>query len=148
VLSIGLQQLKQDMRYRVKLANVNKPKSGSLTSTAFDEPLAFGDDEQEAGRIGGTSNDLVRRSGDLTAADFIPINETDFVLAAKTTTTTTSTVEPQNDYLIQNWQFEIRKLTYDDAGTYQCLLGLVKPIAKNITLQVIRMLKSFNKQTN
>ena len=43
-------------------------------------------------------------------------------------------------YLIQNWQFEIRKLTYDDAGTYTCLLPLVKPITKNITLQIIRKL--------
>jgi single-stranded DNA-specific DHH superfamily exonuclease len=44
----------------------------------------------------------------------------------------------EEKYLIQNWQFEIRKLTYEDAGTYTCLLPLVKPITKNITLQVIR----------
>ncbi len=41
-------------------------------------------------------------------------------------------------YLIQNWQFEIRKLTYEDAGVYQCLLPLVNPIFKNVTLQVMR----------
>ena len=46
--------------------------------------------------------------------------------------------EESSRFLIQNWQFEIRKLTYDDAGTYTCLLPLVKPITKNITLQVIR----------
>ena len=46
-------------------------------------------------------------------------------------------------YLIQNWQFEIRKLTYEDAGTYTCLLPLVKPITKNITLQVIREFNFF-----
>ena len=43
-------------------------------------------------------------------------------------------------YLIQNWQLEIRKITFEDAGTYQCLLPLVKPIVKNITLQVVRKL--------
>ena len=51
--------------------------------------------------------------------------------------------EESSRFLIQNWQFEIRKLTYDDAGTYTCLLPLVKPITKNITLQVIRELKCF-----
>ena len=51
-------------------------------------------------------------------------------------------------YTIQNWQFQIRKLTYEDAGTYQCLLPLVKPLTKNITLQVIRKsLNFFNKIT-
>lgn len=44
----------------------------------------------------------------------------------------------RHKYLVQNWQFEIRKITFEDAGTYQCLLPLVKPIVKNITLQVIR----------
>ena len=49
-----------------------------------------------------------------------------------------STSNEDTQFLIQNWQFEIRKLTYEDAGTYTCLLPLVKPITKNITLQVIR----------
>ena len=46
-------------------------------------------------------------------------------------------------YLIQNWEFEIRKLTYEDTGTYVCLLPLAKPITKNVTLQVIRKFKFF-----
>ena len=46
--------------------------------------------------------------------------------------------QTQPKYSVQNWQFEIRKLTYEDAGTYQCLLPLVNPIYKNITLQVMR----------
>ena len=54
-----------------------------------------------------------------------------------------STLNDLGKYLIQNWQFEIRKLTYEDAGTYTCLLPLVKPITKNVTLQVIRESASF-----
>ena len=46
-----------------------------------------------------------------------------------------------NDYTIENWQFEIRKLTFEDSGTYQCLLSLVKPITRNITLKILRKLK-------
>ena len=46
----------------------------------------------------------------------------------------------KNKYLKENWQFEIRKLNYEDAGVYQCSLPLVVPLAKNITLQVIRKL--------
>jgi hypothetical protein len=44
----------------------------------------------------------------------------------------------EKDYLIENWQFEIRKVTFEDAGTYQCLLSLVKPITRNITLKILR----------
>lgn len=44
----------------------------------------------------------------------------------------------ENEHFIQNWQFEIRKLTYEDSGVYQCSLPLVKPITKNVTLKVIR----------
>lgn len=42
------------------------------------------------------------------------------------------------EYSNEKWSFVIRKLTYEDAGTYQCFLPLVEPIFKNITLQVIR----------
>ena len=52
-----------------------------------------------------------------------------------------ASLSDEDKYLIQNWQFEIRKLTYEDAGTYTCLLPLVKPITKNVTLQVIRKIK-------
>ena len=41
------------------------------------------------------------------------------------------------EYTRENWQFEIRRLNYEDAGVYQCSLPLAQPIAKNITLQVI-----------
>ena len=43
VLSIGLQQLKQDMRYRVKNLSLNRPKS-----VLFDEPLVFNFDNHES----------------------------------------------------------------------------------------------------
>ena len=43
-----------------------------------------------------------------------------------------------NKFINENWQFEIRRLNYEDSGTYQCLLSLAKPITKNVTLQVIR----------
>jgi hypothetical protein len=51
--------------------------------------------------------------------------------------------EKASDYSIENWQFEIRKLVFEDSGTYQCLLSLVKPIIRNITLKIIRMFKHF-----
>ncbi len=44
------------------------------------------------------------------------------------------------EYLKENWEFQIRRINYDDAGTYQCLLSLATPITRNITLQVIRKL--------
>ena len=44
----------------------------------------------------------------------------------------------QVDYSMENWQFEIRRLDYEDAGKYQCSLSLAKPLAKNITLEVRR----------
>ena len=78
---------------------------------------------------------LVKRDDNLGSSTIL-VNTT----STMTTTTTSTNIDPKNDYLIQNWQFEIRKLTYDDAGTYQCLLPLVKPISKNIKLQVIRKL--------
>lgn len=121
VLSIGLQQLKQDMRYRVKVLGLNKPKSSTSMS---DEPLIFDADNSGDSDIVEQSNDLVKRGHDHLEFERINI--------------TTSTADPREDYLIQNWQFEIRKVTFDDAGTYQCLLPLVKPISKNITLQVRR----------
>jgi hypothetical protein len=43
-----------------------------------------------------------------------------------------------NDYMFENWQLEIRKVTYDDTGLYQCSLPLVHPQYINITLKVIR----------
>ena len=46
--------------------------------------------------------------------------------------------DKSNEYSIENWQFEIRKVTFDDSGTYQCLLPLVKPITRNITLKILR----------
>ena len=57
-------------------------------------------------------------------------------ISARTNSLTSNNNKPK--YLIQNWQFEIRKLTYEDAGVYQCLLPLVNPIFKNVTLQVMR----------
>lgn len=44
--------------------------------------------------------------------------------------------EDQVDYTKENWQFEIRRLNYEDSGKYQCSLSLAKPVAKNITLEV------------
>jgi len=44
----------------------------------------------------------------------------------------------QVEYSKENWQFEIRRLDYEDAGKYQCSLSLAQPIAKNITLEVRR----------
>jgi hypothetical protein len=44
----------------------------------------------------------------------------------------------QVDYSKENWQFEIRRLDYEDSGKYQCSLSLAQPIAKNITLEVRR----------
>ena len=38
-----------------------------------------------------------------------------------------------------NWQLEIRKVTYDDIGVYQCSLPLVNPQQKNISVKIIRM---------
>lgn len=46
--------------------------------------------------------------------------------------------DPNSEYLVENWQFEIRKLTFEDAGTYQCLLPLIKPITRNVTLKILR----------
>ena len=54
--------------------------------------------------------------------------------------------EKTNDYSIENWQFEIRKLIFEDSGTYQCLLSLVKPIIRNITLKIIRMFIYFQNE--
>ena len=51
--------------------------------------------------------------------------------------------EKNDKFINENWQFEIRRLNYEDSGTYQCLLSLAKPITKNITLQVIRNLALF-----
>lgn len=111
VLSIGMQQLKQDMRYRVKVINMNKTKSqhgqhhhhAMLLPSTIDTTNS--DDSLEVAGSGSHHNHHHSSS---------------------------------RKYLIQNWSFEIRKLTYEDSGTYQCLLPLVKPITKNITLQVIR----------
>lgn len=44
------------------------------------------------------------------------------------------------EFTKEKWSFVIRKLTYEDAGTYQCFLPLIEPMFKNITLQVIRKL--------
>jgi hypothetical protein len=41
-----------------------------------------------------------------------------------------------------NWQLEIRKVTYDDIGVYQCSLPLVNPQQKNITVKIIRKFHS------
>lgn len=103
VLSIGTQQLRQDMRFRVKVNNIklqtgaNASLSNNNNNNNFDSDLYSNNDE-----------DGLLDSG-----------------------------KSKQTYLVQNWQFEIRKLTYEDAGTYQCLLPLVNPIFKNITLQVI-----------
>lgn len=52
------------------------------------------------------------------------------------------------DYSKENWQFEIRRLNYEDAGIYQCSLPLERPLAKNITLQVIPDLSIEPKKAN
>lgn len=128
VLSIGIQQLKQDMRYRVKVANLNRVKSAAAGASMYEEPLVYNDvvalDAVE-------SVDHIRKRDDSAHESSSTSTTREHVDASSATAAT-------NAYLIQNWQFEIRKLTYDDAGTYQCLLPLVKPISKNITLQVIR----------
>lgn len=104
VLSIGHQQLKQDMRYRIRLVNYNKNTKSPDESEKSQKRYAI---------LPGNGEEL-----DPNMAS-IPTNL-------------------RHRYLIQNWQLEIRKINFDDAGTYQCLLPLVKPIVKNITLQVVR----------
>jgi hypothetical protein len=106
-LSIGLQQLKQDMRYRVKVVDLSE-KRNSLGK----RKIKTIDNENENEENNDSSMIMMQQSS--------------------------STSNEDTQFLIQNWQFEIRKLTYEDAGTYTCLLPLVKPITKNITLQVIR----------
>ena len=142
VLSIGMQQLKQDMRYRVKVQNLSKSpgRPGGLAGTS-DEPLVFDSDMEQHHHHHHhqkQGNDLVKRDDNNASLADAASSFDNASLSTTTESTTTTTVDPRNDYIIQNWQFEIRKLTFDDAGTYQCLLPLVKPIAKNITLQVIR----------
>lgn len=92
VLSIGSQQLKQDMRYRVKQIHMNNE-----AAHVNREPLEYTSEKSSI-------HDLEEKT---------------------------------NDYSIENWQFEIRKLIFEDSGTYQCLLSLVKPIIRNITLKII-----------
>jgi hypothetical protein len=134
VLSIGLQQLKQDMRYRVKVATLNRVRVNS--NNMYEEPLAFSDAEHDEESTSEHS-DLFKRDQP-TDSQLVDNNinnnnsENDSIHGGN---------PKSSQYLIQNWQFEIRKLTYEDAGTYQCLLPLVKPISKNITLQVIRKLR-------
>jgi hypothetical protein len=111
------------MRYRVKKLNLSRPKS-----LVFDEPLVFNFDNNESTP---ESDSIVKRDDNL--GSLTPLESTP-------TSTTITTVDPRSEYLIENWQFEIRKLTYEDAGTYQCSLPLLKPISKNIKLQVIRKL--------
>lgn len=111
VLSVGLLQLKQDMRYRVKMIDVSKQAKMKQTN----EPNEYSEEDynennNNVGVNGFSNNNGLYRSADL----------------------------KDRSYQIENWQFEIRKLTYEDAGTYQCLLPLVKPVTRNITLQVIR----------
>lgn len=111
VLSVGLLQLKQDMRYRVKMIDVSKQTKMKHTN----ELNEYSEEEyNENGNSGGVSSSL-SNNGLYRSADL-----------------------KDKSYQIENWQFEIRKLTYEDAGTYQCLLPLVKPVTRNITLQVIR----------
>jgi len=112
VLSVGLLQLKQDMRYRVKMIDVSKQAKIKQTN----EPNEYSEEEynengNNSGASGSSTNNGLYRSADL---------------------------KDIKSYQVENWQFEIRKLTYEDAGTYQCLLPLVKPVTRNITLQVIR----------
>jgi hypothetical protein len=115
VLSVGLQQLKQDMRYRVKVVNSNNMKKSSLLASTAS---SFNSNSETNNLINQSIESLTQNSEKSQQADSI-----------------------RNKYLIQNWSFEIRKLAYEDSGTYQCLLPLVKPITKNITLQVIRNFK-------
>ena len=130
VLSIGHQQLKQDMRYRVKEVDLNHKLKRTIldvntknyiNNNSFSTFNSHSQDEEYP--INNTSNK-------------VNFNETDYDQV------TLNTIK-KTKYLIQNWQFEIRKLTYDDSGTYTCLLPLVKPITKNVTLQVIRRILYF-----
>ena len=115
VLSIGLQQLKQDMRYRVKVVNLSEHHHPISKRTININSTLLHNDHEYLTQLSNKSN-----------GTDTPENQ-DVKLE-----------ELKIKYSIQNWQFEIRKLSYDDAGTYSCLLPLVKPINKNITLQVIR----------
>jgi hypothetical protein len=126
------------MRYRVKevdlnhklkrtILDVNTKNSINNNNNSFSTFNSHSRDEEYP--INNTSN-------------IVNFNETDYDQV------TLNTIK-KTKYLIQNWQFEIRKLTYDDSGTYTCLLPLVKPITKNVTLQVIRrILYFFSKESN
>ena len=102
-----MQQLKQDMRYRVKVVNLNERHNAIVKRT-----------ERNTDQLEYALN-VTTHIGDAASKE----NQSN---------------NTSSRYLIQNWQFEIRKLTYEDAGTYSCLLPLVKPMTKNITLQVTR----------
>lgn len=137
VLSIGMQQMKQDMRYRVKVHTLSKSRNGAglgsgSHSGSPDDPLVFESDHHHHHHHHDNNDEQVRIN------DMVKRDNGSTEWGPPTPAVTTTTVDPRDDYIIQNWQFEIRKLTFDDAGTYQCLLPLVKPISKNITLQVIR----------
>jgi hypothetical protein len=128
VLSIGLQQLKQDLRYRVKVTNVLQNKS--MAARAASASSNTNDSENSNIRIAETidaSSEVVHH---LHSMQQQQQQHQQLQQSGRS-----------NKHIVQNWSFEIRKLTYEDSGTYQCLLPLVKPITKNITLQVIRKFK-------
>ncbi len=112
VLSIGLQQLKQDLRYRVKVTNVATNRSAT--------PRALSEQTNDSENVNDASEVSIQQPQQQQQQQ--------------------SQNNRNGKHIVQNWSFEIRKLTFEDSGTYQCLLPLVKPITKNITLQVIRKL--------
>lgn len=129
------------MRYRVKVVNLSRPKSPALFHEQ-DEPLVF-DAESSSSSLSGDLDAIVTSSsGELVKRSDVydPQSALYSISNHQESQTTSDILDSSHDYLVQNWQFEIRKLTFDDAGTYQCLLPLVKPISKNITLQVLRKL--------
>ena len=115
------------MRYRVKAINLNKPKQQHLNGMFSDSSS----DENEI-KTETSSRHRIMLGEDNSVIESYSEDQ----LSTKTSTHMQSHLRTR--YSIQNWQLEIRKLTYDDAGTYQCLLPLVKPITRNVTLQVIR----------
>lgn len=122
ILSVGKQQLKQDMRYRVKVVNLNNQHSKRTVVDPIEKSTQL---ENKPNKSHTNSNEYSSNN----AYPLTPIH--------------LAYLKSSSNYLVQNWQFEIRKLTYEDAGTYQCLLPLINPLSKNITLQVIRKISIF-----
>jgi hypothetical protein len=146
VLSVGLQQLKLDMRYRVKVIEMNDAEiyhqmNGTQSSPSTSETTELihssEDDHHKPPQVlfkPKISNDINSKNVRYKYRQVDTDDNNNNFLSNEIV----PTLEYGDNKLRQNWQFEIRKLTFEDAGTYQCSLSLIKPITKNITLQVIR----------